>query len=164
MPIFLFLSSFFYLAHTFHVSKTMVEYSEKEKSLQISVHLFIDDLEESLKNEGHTKLFVCTERESAQAEKYIESYLRKHLLFSINGKSTSYIFVGKEGSSDMSAVWIYLEIPLTSKMKTLNIKNSLLIGEFDDQKNLVHVIGPNKKEGTIIFANAKTEENLTFIP
>ena len=72
MPIFLFLSSFFYLAHTFHVSKTMVEYSEKEKSLQISVHLFIDDLEESLKNEGHTKVFVCTERESAQAEKYIE--------------------------------------------------------------------------------------------
>jgi hypothetical protein len=64
----------------------------------------------------------------------------------------------------MSAVWIYLEIPVTSKMKTLNIKNSLLIGEFDDQKNLVHVIGPNKKEGTIIFANAKTEENLTFIP
>lgn len=30
----------------------MVEYNEKEKSLQISVHLFIDDLEESLKKRG----------------------------------------------------------------------------------------------------------------
>ena len=49
MPYLLFLSSFFYLLHTVHVSKTMVEYNEKEKSLQISVHLFIDDLEESLK-------------------------------------------------------------------------------------------------------------------
>jgi hypothetical protein len=64
----------------------------------------------------------------------------------------------------MSAVWIYLEIPVTGKIKTINIKNSLLIGEFDDQKNLVHVIGPNKKEGTVIFANSKTEELLTFSP
>ena len=164
MPYLLFLSSFFYLLHTFHVSKTMVEYNEKEKSLQISVHLFIDDLEESLKKEGHTKLFICTEREATQAEKHIESYLRKNLSFSINGKSTSYTFVGKEGSSDMSAVWIYLEIPVTGKIKTINIKNSLLIGEFDDQKNLVHVIGPNKKERTVIFANAKTEKLLTFSP
>jgi hypothetical protein len=101
----------------------MVEYNEKEKSLQISVHLFIDDLEESLKKEGHTKLFICTEREATQAEKHIESYLRKNLSFSINGKSTSYTFVGKEGSSDMSAVWIYLEIPVTGKIKTINIKN-----------------------------------------
>ena len=164
MPILLFLSSFFYLAHTFHVSKTMVEYNEKEKSLQISVHLFIDDLEESLKNQGYTSLFICTERESGQAEKHIESYLRKNLTFSINGKLTNYTFIGKEGSSDMSAVWIYLEIPFSGKIKTINIKNSLLIREFDDQKNLVHVIGPNKKEGTIIFANAKIEDLLTFNP
>ena len=142
----------------------MVEYNEKEKSLQISVHIFIDDLEESLKKEGHTKLFICTERESTQAEKHIESYLRKNLSFSVNGKSSAYTFVGKEGSSDMSAVWIYLEIPVNGKIKTINIKNSLLLREFDDQKNLVHVIGPNKKEGTVIFANAKIEELLTFSP
>jgi hypothetical protein len=142
----------------------MVEYNEKEKSLQISVHIFIDDLEESLKKEGHTKLFICTERESTQAEKHIESYLRKNLSFSVNGKSSAYTFVGKEGSSDMSAVWIYLEIPVNGKIKTINIKNSLLLREFDDQKNLVHVIGPNKKEVTVIFANAKTEELLTFSP
>ena len=142
----------------------MVEYNEKEKSLQISVHLFIDDLEESLKKEGHTKLFICTEKESTQAEKHIESYLRKNLSFSVNGKSSTYTFVGKEGSSDMSAVWIYLEIPVNGKIKTINIKNSLLLREFDDQKNLVHVIGPNKKEGTVIFANTKTEELLTFSP
>ena len=53
---------------------------------------------------------------------------------------------------------------ISNGIKTINIKNSLLIGEFDDQKNLVHVIGPNKKEGTVIFANAKTEELLTFSP
>lgn len=64
----------------------------------------------------------------------------------------------------MSAVWIYLEIPVSGKIKTINIKNSLLIREFEDQKNLVHVIGPNKKEGTIIFANAKIEDLLTFNP
>lgn len=164
MRLFLFLTGFFYIAHTFHVSKTMVAYSEKEKSLQISVHLFIDDLEESLKNEGHTKLFICTEREAPHAEKHIESYLRKHLTFSVNNKSTPFTFVGKEGSSDMSAVWIYLEIPVSGKIKSISIKNSLLIGEFEDQKNLVHVVGPNKKEGTIIFANTKTEESLTFSP
>jgi hypothetical protein len=140
----------------------MVAYNEKEKALQISVHLFIDDLEESLKMEGHTRLFICTERESIQAEKLIESYLRKHLTFSVNNKSNPFFFVGKERSSDMSAVWIYLEIPVSGKIKTMSIKNSLLVREFEDQKNLVHVVGPNKKEGTIIFAREKTEELLTF--
>jgi hypothetical protein len=142
----------------------MVAYNEKEKSLQISVHIFIDDLEESLKIQGHSKLFICTERESKEAEKHIETYLRQHLLFSVNGKSAHYTFIGKESSSDMSAVWIYLEIPVSGRIKTISIRNSLLISEFEDQKNLVHVEGPNKKAGTIIFANTKTEELLTFYP
>ena len=45
----------------------MVEYNEKEKSLQISVHLFIDDLEESLKKEGTNSILLF----------YVEFMVRK---------------------------------------------------------------------------------------
>ena len=42
----------FAAAHKFYLSVTDIEYSEKDKSLQIITKVFIDDMEDALK-EGH---------------------------------------------------------------------------------------------------------------
>jgi len=150
------------LAHAFHVSKTMVEYKAQEKTLQVSVHLFIDDLETSLRKEGHTALFLCTDREAPRAEGLIEDYIRRHLQLRPNNREVTFTFLGKETSPDMSAVWIYLELRVPGKLRSLAIRNSLLMQAFDDQKNLVHVVGPGKKQGTFLFAGPGVEEIMIF--
>ncbi|MCB9286713.1 MAG: hypothetical protein H6560_05290 [Lewinellaceae bacterium] len=148
--------------HDFHVSKCLVEYNESEQALQMSLHLFIDDLEEALRRQGADKLFICTGKEDPQAEKYIYEYLQKHFAFKANGREVNYTFIGKEVSEDLAAVWCYLEITGISNLKTLQVSNSLLMDAFDDQKNLVSIAGPGKTQGLLLFQKGDTVKEAKF--
>ncbi len=149
-------------AHEFHISKCLIEFNEKEKALQFTLHLFIDDLEEALRQQGADKLFICTDKEVEKAEEYIYKYLQQKLAISLEGQQMDYTFIGKEMSEDMVAVWCYLEIENVENIHQLHVKNSILLEAFDDQKNIISIIGPNKKKGYLLFNNAKNEETLEF--
>ena len=148
--------------HEFHISKCLIEYNEKEKALQVTLHLFIDDLEEALREQGADKLFICTEKESEKAEDYIYKYLQQKLEISLDEQAVNYTFLGKEMSEDMVAVWCYLELENVESFNQLYVKNRILLDTFDDQKNIISIVGPKKKKGYLLFNNAKNEETLEF--
>lgn len=148
--------------HEFHISKCLIEYNEPEKALQVTLHVFIDDLEEALRQQGADKLFICTEKEVEKAEGYIYKYLQQKLKISLEGQPMEYTFVGKEVSEDLAAVWCYLEIENIESFNQLHVKNSIFLESFDDQKNIISVIGPNKKKGYLLFNRGKNEETLEF--
>jgi len=148
--------------HEFHISKCLIEYNEQEKALQVTLHLFIDDLEDALKAQGADKLFICTEKESEKAEEYIYKYLQQKLEISLDEQTVAYTFLGKEMSEDMVAVWCYLELENVESFNQLYVKNRILLDTFDDQKNIISIIGPKKKKGYLLFNNAKNEETLNF--
>ncbi len=150
------------LDHEFHISKCLIEFNEKEKALQFTLHLFIDDLEEALRQQGADKLYICTEKEVDEAEAYIYKYLQQKLAISLEGEQVDYTFIGKEMSEDMVAVWCYLEIENVENIRELHVKNSILLEAFDDQKNIISITGPNKKKGYLLFNNAKNEETIEF--
>ncbi|MCO6478402.1 MAG: hypothetical protein J5I94_17360 [Phaeodactylibacter sp.] len=148
--------------HDFHVSKCLVEYNEGERALQMSLHLFIDDLEEALRRQGKDNLFICTRKEDQQAETYIYRYLQQNFRFEVDGKERDYVFIGKEVSEDLAAVWCYLEITGVSSLKELKVNNSILMEVFDDQKNLVSVNGPGRKQGLLLFQKGDTVKKAEF--
>jgi len=148
--------------HEFHISKCLIEYNEKENALQLTVHIFIDDLEEALRQQGADKLFICTEKEAEKAEEYIYKYLQQKLTIGLDDKAVNYTFVGKEVSEDLAAVWCYLEVENIAPFSKLYVKNNTLLEAFDDQKNIISVIGPNKLKGYFLFNNAKNEETLEY--
>ena len=148
--------------HDFHVSKCLVEYNEGEQALQVSLHLFIDDLEEALRRQGADGLFLCTPKEHKQAEQHVYRYLQQHFRFVVNGSPRDYTFIGKEVSEDLMAVWCYLEIAGVSSLKTLQVSNDLLMEVFDDQKNLVSISGPAKKQGLLLFQKGDTVKKAQF--
>ncbi|MCB0594398.1 MAG: hypothetical protein H6557_23245 [Lewinellaceae bacterium] len=148
--------------HDFHVSKCLVEYNEGEQALQMSLHLFIDDLEEALRRQGADKLFICTQKEDEQAERYIYRYLQQHFRFEVNGKEQNYAFIGKEVSEDLAAVWCYLEITGVSTLRILKVDNSILMDAFEDQKNLVSITGPGRKKGLLLFQKGDTVKQAEF--
>ena len=125
--------------HEFHVSKCEVEYQQAERSVQISLQLFIDDLESALKNTGSEALFLCTKKEHPKANTFIKEYLATVLKIEIDGKDMIYEYLGKEMSDDLAAVWCYLEILDTDIHQSFSIENRVLMETFDDQKNLVKV-------------------------
>ena len=56
--------------HDFHFSKCLLEYKPAEEILQVSWHIFLDDVEQAIENQGVEKLFLCTEREHEKGESY----------------------------------------------------------------------------------------------
>lgn len=142
--ILIFLGSFAGTAHDIHLSKSEVNYLSSKQTLQISLHLFLDDLEMSLEDYGAKNLNLCTEKEHIDGESYIIAYLRDHFKFIQNEKAAPINFIGKEQSEDLIAVWCYLEIPIDASTELFH-ENLILLDKYDDQKNIISFKEDGKK-------------------
>jgi len=96
--------------HEFHLSKSTINYNTTEQAIQITMNLFIDDLELALKEYGADSLQICTRYESDDAEDYILQYINDRLIIIIDDKPVEVSFIGKEQSDDLEAVWCYFEV------------------------------------------------------
>ena len=150
------------LPHEFHFSKCQIEYQADTQVLQITMHLFIDDVELALEKRGHKGLFLCTEREHPDANAHLLDYLESSFQLATNDKTVAYQFVGKEITEDLSGMWCYFEIEKLKKLKTLEIQNSILTEIHDDQKNMMHVKGPADKESYCLLNKQDKTKHLKF--
>jgi len=148
--------------HQFHVSKCLVEFNEAEQALQMSMHIFIDDLELALRRQGADSLFICTRMEKKDAEQYMKEYIEKNFLLEVNGQSLPYEFLGKEPAEDLMGVWCYLEILNVKKVEKLKITNKILLEVYDDQKNVISIIGPDRRKGMMLMQRGRNTEEVTF--
>lgn len=151
-------------AHDFHVSKCLVEYRPLAATLQVSLHLFIDDMEAALRKAGADQLFLCTEREHELAEKHLTDYLLRHLSIEVDGSQLTPRFIGKEITDDLSGMWCYLEVEQVGQIRQLTLTNEILMDLFDDQKNIVNIIGPNNQTGMFLFQKGKSRDSVVFGP
>ena len=149
-------------AHEFHVSKCQIEYNQEEKAIQVTLHIFLNDLEEALRQKGADKLFICTEKENDKAEAYLVDYLRERFHLEVNKQPAAFIFIGKEPSEDLQATWCYLEFTGIEQLKNLKIENNLLLEAFEDQKNIVSVMASGKQLGYFLFQSGHRTESMSF--
>jgi hypothetical protein len=148
--------------HQFHISKTDVTFKPTEKSLQITMHIFIDDLEKSLEKQGITKLYIGTEKEKQEANGLIIKYLQSNFLIKLNNKAIAYDFLGKETSNDKQAIWVYLEAKNVKDIKQIFVENKIITETYSDQKNIVQINVPSKKQGYFLLDKNKTSEIASF--
>jgi hypothetical protein len=149
-------------AHEFHVSKTLVEHNAESKSLEISMHIFVDDLELALEKIGGKELRLGSDKENPKAEELLVKYLNQQFQLLVNGKSVKFSFIGKELSEDFLAVWCYLEVEGITNLNSLKVTNTVLTEMFPDQKNVVQIKGPNQKKGYFLMDKVNNQETLTF--
>lgn len=148
--------------HEFHVSKSQIEYNQEQQTLQISVHIFLDDLEIAIEESGGGKNFLCTEKETKDAVTILQKYIAKHLVINVNGEAQAYDFIGKELSEDLAAIWCYFEIKNVEIPNSIEVTNEILMDLYDDQKNIVHVVGPNQQQGYFMFQKGNSTEIVEF--
>jgi hypothetical protein len=132
-------------------------YNAKEKSWEIAIKLFQDDLEATLAaNTG--KIFKFSA--DSDANKVIENYVRKHFGVQVNKNlQTPYRYLGFEPQED--AVWVYLEIPTENDLSGIYLENSLLIDTFEDQTNLLQLANGERKK-SLLFQKNKTIQNISW--
>ena len=146
----------FTAAHKFYVSVTNVNYSEKDKALQITSRVFIDDLEKLLLERYDFKAQLATDEESALADEYLEKYLRSKFVVQVNGSNASYTYIGKK--YDVDVVIFYLEVPNVdlATLKSVQIENEVLTDLFEEQQNVVHLkIDGDKKSFVLVKSRTK---------
>jgi len=166
--LFLLLGSFFLpnhsiAEHDIHISKALIEYDETEQALQITLHIFLDDLEAILIEGGApAKLNLCTEKEHEQGEAFVEQYLRSKFQLVVNDEVAEYNYLGKEISEDFLATWCYVEIPNVSNLESLQIKSSILMDLYDDQRNIIQIKAPNQKPKFFMLDQKRQEEIVKY--
>lgn len=146
--------------HEFHLSRTTINYNSAEQSLQLTMNVFLDDLELALQRYGADSLYLCNERERADGEDYIYAYLTDHLTLTVDNKLILPRWVGKEQTEDLAGVWCYLEVPNLPSFRTIDVENTIMIELYDDQKNMTNLQLDKKRVTDVLFTSKKTSETL----
>jgi len=148
--------------HDLHLSNMQIKYNTEEKALQISLNVFIDDIEGALSERGIDNLKILTDKESPQADSILMDYFIDHLILEVDGLAVTPSFIGKESSEDFMAAWCYLEVLDVDPFYTLTISNKILLDHFDDQRNIVIVKRDNNRLASFIFEEYKQVEDIDF--
>lgn len=151
----------FTIAHKYYVSVTQITYAEKDDALQITSRVFIDDMENLLKERYNVTGNLSTSEEYKLVDEYIEKYVREKFTIEINGKIKPFDFLGKKYDSDV--LIFYIEVPKVnfSLIKSIQVENKVLTDLYDDQQNIVHLKIKEIKESFILTkSDAKGMLNL----
>lgn len=145
--------------HKYYISLTKIDFVEKEKSVQITMRFFIDDIEKTLEGRYKIELELATEEENKNANIYLEKYIASKFEIIIDQKVKSFNFLGKEYENDI--VFFYLEITNIEMIKQISVQNRMLFEEFPDQQNFVKT-NINKSKKTFILRKENDKEMLNF--
>ena len=150
-------------AHDMHICLTELKFNETTSTFQVSIKIFIDDLELALSKEGTEGLFIGTPKESGTADAFIEGYLNKHFKIDIDGNPLDMVFLGKEVSDDLQAIWCYVEFvaqPIHGKKCTL--ANDILFSLFEEQRNIMDIRMTKSQKDYTIFQPGQSTWTYTF--
>ena len=148
--------------HDIHVCLSEVRWNAASTSFEVSVKIFIDDLELALGKSGVSGLHIGTPKESKDADTYIGQYLDQHFRIAINGIHLSGNFIGKEVAEDYQAIWCYIEFAAPQTPKSCSITNDVFFELYDDQRNILEAhMSPSHKAYTI-FEPGKKSWSYTF--
>ncbi|HKG20846.1 MAG TPA: DUF6702 family protein, partial [Blastocatellia bacterium] len=93
------------LAHKFHESLTQLEYNEQARTVELSLRLFADDLEEGLSRRAARKVRIDkTEDADALTLAYVQDAFE---LRDRDGRAKIFRWVGMEIKVDVA--WVYVE-------------------------------------------------------
>ena len=135
--VYLHIVSIFFLAHDFHVSKTDINYKPEQRSLQLTVRVFLDDLESALGNYDPSRMNLFTDSEYIKADSLIAIYMSDHINLTTDNNPHSLNYIGKEISDDHSSSWCYIEALDVDEFEILHLTNSIFNEIFDDQRNII---------------------------
>jgi len=147
---------FSFTAHKYYISLIKVEYKTEKQSVQITMRIFIDDLQDTL-NKTYTKNFeLGVPDEDKDINTLIINYIKDNFTVKINSQNISYQFLGKEYEKDV--IFLYLEIKNVESIQNIEIQNSMLMRIFPEQKNIIKLHINNTKK-TFLLTKEK-DKNL----
>lgn len=154
--IFMFFLGWKVLFHPFYISLTEIRYNQTYQSLEIAQKIFWDDLEIALGEKFNTKVDFLNPKNKADLEKMVQAYLLEKNEIKVNGQKVVISYLGYEIEEE--AAWFYLEakdIPVPNKVE---IKNEVLISNFESQQNIVNFYLEKSPKSLILYKDHERGE------
>lgn len=124
--------------HDFHISVADIAYDEQNKAVEIAVRIFVDDLEEGLIVwSGDQKVDVINPKDQVAFNGLLKKYVLENFMVAVNEKTTEMRYLGAEIEDNL--MYCYIEIESVKKLKSIEVKNTILMDLYSDQVGLVHV-------------------------
>ena len=143
--------------HDFHASVTQMQYNVKEKTFEISIRVFTDDLEKALSEESNTSVRLSV---GPKSDAIIQNYIRSRFGYVTAQKQPKTInYVGHEVEAD--ANWLYLEMPYPESFRGGSLNQTMLMEVFDDQVNMVNIQYQGQKK-TFVFRKSQPVQAVSF--
>ena len=123
----------------FHVSHTTLHYNTREKSIEITVRVAIEDLEKTLEIKSLEPLKLGSSKENKTSSRLIYNYFKNHLKISINEKPSDYRWIGKEIAKDLHDIYLFFEISegQYADAKSIVVENTIFLESIPEQTNIV---------------------------
>ncbi|HHP7242844.1 MAG TPA: DUF6702 family protein [Cyclobacteriaceae bacterium] len=146
--------------HPFHVSVCEIAYDQEDKALEITHRIFLDDMENALR-EYHdlTQFDITRPTENLELNELLRAYFNENFKIKVNEEPLKYEFLGFELEKDV--IYAYLQVVNLTSFNDLEVFNTILIQMFDDQENLVHV-KKRKKIKTLRLNRGHFIDKVTF--
>ena len=124
--------------HPIHLSITEIEHNEKSKALQITMRIFIDDLELSIQKKiNDEELDLLDPGKGRTTDQLVKEYLADRVKVKVDKKAVKATYLGNE--IEGPAMICYIEVENVKKFSTIEITNLVILETHDDQSNLVNV-------------------------
>ncbi len=141
-------------AHKFYTSVTQLDFNPSDKCFQVTMNVFIDDIEAVLTHEN-TKV-VKWKPDQPELNNLLLKYLYKHFNVKLNQKLISqFRLIGTKEQKDL--LTIFFEIPVEKTVKNIEITDTFLMDLFPIQSNLVNLNYEEKKH-TFLFQKDKSTQ------
>ena len=145
----LMISFFSFKDFDFFSSMTKVDYIDGTKTLKFTTKLNTTHISQAVKIDPATVGF----------EAEVKKYVNNNMDVSINGAPKSLTFTGSQVNGE--SVWVYYEAGNVSDISSLKIKNSILIGQFPKQVNIVNITYKGTLK-TLNFQKGKETSEVSF--
>ena len=145
----LMISFFSFKDFDFFSSMTKVDYIDGTKTLKFTTKLNTTHISQAVKIDPATVGF----------EAEVKKYVNNNMDVAINGAPKSLTFTGSQVNGE--SVWVYYEAGNVSDISSLKIKNSILIGQFPKQINIVNITYKGTLK-TLNFQKGKETSEVSF--
>ncbi len=140
----LLLSLSFGFLHPFFVSVIDIKHNVKGKNIEVSIRVFTDDLETTLKKNYKKNVDLSTGNAKPEVNNAVASYIQSKLQLNVDGKVKTLKYVGYEVQKE--SVWIYAEVNDVATIKKLNVTCNLLYEFQEKQSNIINAtVGGTEK-------------------
>ena len=160
-----FLAAPYLQAHSIHQSTAEAEYNPKTKKLEVSLTVFINDLELAIIRQCEREMRL-DKTPAAEFDAQIQAYLAKtFVVMDAAGKVAKIEWVGhrideETKKSGDPTVTLFFEVPLSGGLTDAKVRHAVFCELFKDQVNLMQFRGGTSQEIEFRFSSNDTIKQL----